>query len=186
MDNITDIYGTLPTPNVKRKFLPHIDMIEHYQFVTFRTFDSIDEFVKKIRNSNTINKLKEYNIDKYIDNSKKGYYLNGEVLEYLKSFLKSKDKDIYDLVSFVIMPNHIHILFKQNIALSKIMQILKGSTSFKINKMLKRSGAFWEQNYYDKVIRDEKHFNLVYDYIKNNPIKVGLKDYENRFYTIYE
>jgi len=107
-------------------------------------------------------------------------------LEYLKSFLKSKDKDIYDLVSFVIMPNHIHILFKQNIALSKIMQILKGSTSFKINKMLKRSGAFWEQNYYDKVIRDEKHFNLVYDYIKNNPIKVGLKDYENRFYTIYE
>jgi hypothetical protein len=44
MDNITDIYESkISTPKVKRKFLPHIDMIEHYQFVTFRTFDSIGQ-----------------------------------------------------------------------------------------------------------------------------------------------
>ena len=38
-----------------RKFLPHIDMVEHYQFVTFRTHDSLDDYVKKIRNADISN-----------------------------------------------------------------------------------------------------------------------------------
>ena len=39
-------------PPPRRKFLPHIDMIGYYQFLTFRTFDSLDDFVKKIRLEN--------------------------------------------------------------------------------------------------------------------------------------
>ena len=66
------------------------------------------------------------------------------------------------------MPNHVHILFKQNIELSKIMKILKGSTAFQINKILKREGIFWESNYYDKIIRDKNHFETVYEYIKKS------------------
>ena len=173
----------VPAP---RRFLPHVDLIGYYQFVTFRTHDSIDDYLKRVRNEDISSREKEYKIDQYIDLSTKGCYLNGDVLEYLKEFFISKDKSFYDLVSFTVMPNHVHILFKQNEELQKIMKILKGSTSFNINKILERKGTFWEENYYDKVIRDEAHFDTVYEYIKNNPIKAELKDYKERFYSVYE
>ena len=180
-----------PVKNVKngtapRRFLPHIDLVGYYQFVTFRTHDSIDDYLKKVRNEDISSQEKEYKIDQYIDVSTKGCYLNGDILEYLKEFFISKDKSFYDLIAFCVIPNHVHILFKQNDELKKIMKVLKGSTSFHINKMLERKGTFWEENYYDKVIRDEAHFHTVYEYIKNNPIKAELEDYKERFYSVYE
>ena len=173
----------VPTP---KRFLPHVDLIGYYQFVTFRTYDSIDDYLKRVRSEDISNREKEYKIDQYIDLSAKGCYLNGNILEYLKEFFIEKDKSFYDLVAFCVMPNHVHILFKQNDELKKIMKILKGSTSFHINKMLARKGTFWEENYYDTVIRDENHFHTVYAYIKNNPIKAELKDSKERFYGMYE
>jgi len=173
----------VPAP---KRFLPHTDLIGYYQFVTFRTHDSIDDYLKRVRNEDISNREKEYKIDQYIDLSAKGCYLNGSVLEYLKEFFISKDKSFYDLDAFCVMPNHIHILFKQNDELKKIMKILKGSTSFQINKMLGKKGTFWEENYYDIVIRDENHFDVVYEYIKYNPIKAELEDCKERFYGVYE
>ena len=169
-----------------KKFLPHIDMTGYYQFVTFRTYDSLDEFVYKIRTKDISDKKKEFKIDAYLDNSKKGAYLNGNILAYLKEYFVSKDKTFYDLVAFSIMPNHVHIVFKQNDTIFKIMQQIKGGTAYKINKMLQREGKFWEDNYYDKVIRDKRLFDIVYAYIKNNATKANLKDAKERFYSVYK
>lgn len=169
-----------------KKLLPHIDMVGYYQFVTFRTFDSLDDFIYKIRKKEISDKRKEFEINEYLDNSKKGAYLNGEVLAYLRKYFISKDKTFYDLVAFSIMPNHVHIIFKQNDNISKIMHNIKGATAFEINRMLNRKGSFWESNYYDKIIRNNEHFAVVYNYVKNNPIKAGLKDFEERFYSVYE
>ena len=169
-----------------RKFLPHVDMIGYYQFITFRTHDSLDDFIKKIRDENISSREQEYKIDQYIDHSPKGSYLNDKVLDYLHNYFIVKDKSFYDLVAFSIMPNHVHIFFKQNIELSKIMKQIKGTTAFEINKVLQRKGTFWETNYYDKVIRDEAHFEQVYDYIKYNAIKADLRDAKDRFYGIYK
>jgi len=178
-DNGTEV----PVP---RRFLPHVDLVGYYQFVTFRTYDSLDDFIKRIRSENIGSRKQEYKIDQYIDTSLNGCYLNDEVLDYLYGYFIEKDKSFYDLVSFVIMPNHVHMLFKQNIKISKIMKHIKGVTSFTINKILHNKGNFWETNYYDKVIRNQLHFEQVYDYIKYNGIKAGLKDVKRRFYGIYE
>ena len=164
--------------------LPHVDMIGHYQFVTFRTHDSISEFLKKLSNENIDTSLKQYKIDTYLDSSQNGCYLNGEVLKYLKNFFMQQDGVLYELIAFCIMPNHIHILFKQKKELGIIMKSLKGGSSNGINKLLCKKGRFWESSYYDKVLRDEKHFILTYEYIKNNPLKVGLD--KDRFYGVYE
>ena len=161
-------------------------MIGYYQFVTFRTYDSLDDFVLKIRQKDIPDRQKEFEIDQYLDNSLKGCYLHGDVLDYLKKYLISTDKTFYELIAFSIMPNHVHIVFKQNDNLSKIMQQIKGASSHKINKMLQKEGKFWEDNYYDKVIRDTKHFDIVYEYVKNNAIKANLKDAKDRFYSVYE
>ncbi len=40
--------------------LPHINQISHYQFITFRTKDSTDEFVKKLLSDKTTQTKKVY------------------------------------------------------------------------------------------------------------------------------
>ena len=83
------------------------------------------------------------------------------------------------------MPNHVHLLIQQKQELRIIMQKIKGVMAFQINKRLSRRGHFWEKSYFDKAIRNEKHFNIVYEYIKNNATKANLKDKDLRFYGIF-
>jgi hypothetical protein len=175
--------------------LPHIDLVGYYQFVTFRTYDSVDEFIRKWDFSPALsNKEKQLKIDEYLDTSANGAYLEGEVLEWLFEFLLSQDKKFYELVAFAIMNNHVHILFKPLQSLSKVMQRIKGVSAKKINELLGKSGRLWADDYYDKVIRDEKHFWVVYEYIKNNPLKIdncglpksGARVSLPRFYGVYE
>jgi len=166
--------------------LPHITTKGYYQFVTFRTKDSLDEYISKTLGSSLSNSKKQYQIDNYLDGSPNGSYLNGVVLETIKEYIIKQDKTIFDLISFAIMPNHIHLLFKETIKLSESMRLLKGGSSFLINRVLGRKGQFWANDYYDKTIRDEKHFRVVYEYISNNPIKAGLRDSQNRVYGIYD
>ena len=158
---------------MKYTHLPHVNIDGYYQFITFRTFDSVDEYVKKISSTNQPNQTKQQQIDDYLDSSTNGAYLNGKILEFLYEFLKSKDGVLCELVAFAIMNNHVHLLIKPLESLSKIVQSIKGGSAKIINEMIGKSGKFWADDYYDKVVRDEKHFAVVYEYIKNNPLKIG-------------
>jgi len=124
-------------------------------------------------------------IDEYCDKSNKGCHLNNELIQTVMTYLKELDPDFYQLIAVSIMPNHIHLLIQQRKELRQIMQKIKGTLAFQINKHLSRKGHFWEKSYFDKTIRDEKHFNIVYKYIKNNAIKANLVDKGSRFYGIY-
>ncbi len=167
--------------------LRHIDMKGYYQFITFRIYDSTDDYLKRVLGQNISNNKKQYEADIYLDNSKVGAYLNDEVLVVLFNFFKSKDKILYDLIAFVIMPNHVHLLIKPLQKLSLVMQSIKGSSAREINKLLDRKGKLWASDYYDKVVRDEKQLELVYNYIKNNSLKLGEAEASlPRFYGIYE
>ncbi|MDC9729237.1 MAG: transposase [Methyloprofundus sp.] len=158
-----------------------------YQFVTFRTQDSIDPFLMKLsKNTNLSVSAKEMQIDEYSDSLDRGCYLKDEVLHIVMQHIKSLEPDFYDLIAVSVMPNHVHVLFEQREKLSVIMQKIKGVTAFKINKILLQKGHFWCKSYFDKAIRNERHFNLTYQYIKNNAIKAGLIDQSLRFYGIYK
>ena len=166
--------------------LPHIDAIGSYQFLTFRTNESIDKYIKKLLSTQNIKtSLQQYEIDKHLDSSKNGSYFYGDVLEYLYHFLKEQDKSLYELVSFVVMPNHVHILFKQIKPISEVVRVLKAKSAINLNRLLGKTGKFWAGEYFDKVIRDEKHFEKVYKYIYENPLKVELS-LDFRYYSVYE
>jgi len=60
------------------------------------------------------------------------------------------------------------------IGLPRIYHALKSYTSKKANKVLGRSGAFWQIESYDHWIRDEREFWRVIEYIENNSVKIGL------------
>ena len=60
--------------------LHHVDLPNHYQFVTFRTNDSVGSFLKKIANQDILNSKKQLEIDQYLDKSIHGAYLIEDVL----------------------------------------------------------------------------------------------------------
>ncbi|UCN01108.1 transposase [Sulfurimonas sp. SWIR-19] len=164
--------------------LHHISLQEHYQFITFRTQESVDAYVQKILANDEKEHIKQFQIDNYLDSSKNGAYLYDEAIDVFIDVILQKDEHLYDVQIMAIMPNHIHILLKQNDDLGKIMQYIKGTSAVELNKLLHKSGKFWAEGYYDKLIRDEEHYVKVYNYIKNNPLKAGLKD--ERVFSKYE
>ena len=77
------------------------------------------------------------------------------------------------------MPNHVHlflsILNKIDVPqLDKWLQLIKGGSSFLINKALNRKGKLWAAESFDRYIRNEKHYKNSYCYIINNPQVAGL------------
>jgi REP element-mobilizing transposase RayT len=175
------------SPENKYRHLPHMDIKDHYQFITFRTQDSVDSYLRKLAGQNLPNSKQQLAIDKYLDQSQNGAYLTDDVLLFLSAYLRLKDAVLYELIAFCIMPNHVHLLIRPLDKLARIMRLLKGGSAKIINEMMRRKGRFWATEYYDKLIKDEKHFAVVHQYIKNNPAASGeAKASSPRFYSIYE
>lgn len=95
------------------------------------------------------------------------------------------DGERYELVSYVVMPNHVHVLFRplNGHVIGEIVKSWKGFSAREVNKRLGKTGSLWMDEYWDRLIRDEKHFERVRDYIRNNPLESGLKKGE---YLLYE
>jgi REP element-mobilizing transposase RayT len=90
------------------------------------------------------------------------------------------DGDRYALGAWVVMPNHVHVLVTPfgNVALGKIVQSWKSFTAKAINRLDGKSGAFWQSEFYDHVIRDEEQLRKLEDYIAQNPEKAHLRRQE--------
>jgi putative transposase len=85
------------------------------------------------------------------------------------------------MISSVVMPNHVHAVFVQNPEwpLEKLIRSWKGFTARKINALLERSGGLWQRDYFDRLVRDEKHFGNCVRYIRRNPEKARLSKDES-------
>ena len=75
------------------------------------------------------------------------------------------------------MPNHIHLVFELiegNKGMSKIMQSLKRTSARKCNLVLNRNGKFWQDESYDRLVRDDKELYFIIQYVLMNPVSAGL------------
>ena len=90
--------------------------------------------------------------------------------------LKFHDGKKYALDSWVIMPNHTHFLATpyEGVELAEIAHSIKSYTAHEANKILGRSGRFWQVEPFDRYIRNARHYSAVVRYIENNPVKAGL------------
>ena len=167
-----------------RGYLPHFEGGEILQFMTIHLGDAlpqkvIESWKIEIEREKDDEKLRQMIIkrEKYLD---QGYgecdLAKVEIAEIVKESLLRFDSVRYNLVSWVIMPNHVHFLIKplNNFSVSVIIQRFKSFTSHEANKILQKSGRFWQVDYFDRYIRDYEHFEKTVNYIENNPVKAGL------------
>jgi REP element-mobilizing transposase RayT len=106
------------------------------------------------------------------------------VAKIVADALRFFDGKRYRLGDFVIMPNHIHVLVAPapEHELKNIVRSWKGFSARQINRLLGRTGAFWQSETYDHIVRSEEQFGHYRGYIANNPVKARLKEGE---YVLY-
>jgi len=81
----------------------------------------------------------------------------------------------YELHGWVVMPNHVHVIFQPHTELSSIMRWLKGRTSRVANQILGRTGTpFWQNESFDHWIRSAEELEYLIEYVENNPLRAGL------------
>lgn len=88
------------------------------------------------------------------------------------------DGDRYVLQAWCVMPNHVHALIATNAdtELGQIVHAWKRFTTRRINEILGRTGPVWAKDYFDRYVRDDRHFETTKAYIENNPVAAGLCD----------
>ncbi len=92
--------------------------------------------------------------------------------------LRHFDAKRYALGPFVVMPNHVHVLFRllQGHRLESVLKSWKGYTAREINRLAGRSGALWQEEYWDRLVRSGPHWQRCARYIRDNPSRARLPE----------
>ena len=87
-----------------------------------------------------------------------------------------------ELYAYCIMSNHVHVIFRtlveeecgEDIELSKLLHSIKRHTAATCNKLLGKKSQFWQNESFDRLIRDEMDFFDKLYYVLNNPVAARL------------
>ena len=170
--------------------LPHWSQGEVMQFVTFRLGDALPrEKVLQWKSQSeafrntwpppwSVEVEREYHqrftmkLERWLDEgSGVCLFRDGSFRKILEEIFMHFQGDRVEHHAWVIMPNHVHLLFKPIAPIEKLVQAWKSVSAKRIGK-----GGIWQPNYRDTLIRDGEHFSNAVRYIRNNPGKVKLRE----------
>ena len=102
--------------------------------------------------------------DRQLDAARTGplWLGNPRVADMVVDALRFSERELklYALSAFVVMPNHMHVLWKPEYAVEVITRRLKGYTSLQANRILGRVGQrFWQAESFDHWIRTDGEFD---------------------------
>jgi REP element-mobilizing transposase RayT len=157
--------------------LPHFDVVGEPLFVTFRLHQSLP--ANRVFPPDSLTSGKAFlEMDRMLDQAQTGPKhlslpnIAAMVAEAIRDGARRFGR--YQLHSFVVMPNHVHLLVTPSVPSAKWLRTLKGFTAHEANTILGRTGnPFWQSESYDHLIRSGE-FDLIQRYIENNPVKAGL------------
>lgn len=167
-----------------RGYLPHFDGGEIAQTITFRLADSLPkkllaqwELELSHWNVREADIERRKRIESYLDKGLGSVWMSQpEIARAVENAMLHFDGIRYKLPAWVVMPNHVHALLipLEQFLLEDIVHSWKSFTANQANRILKRTGQFWQAEYFDRFIRNTKHYFAALDYIEQNPVKAGL------------
>jgi REP element-mobilizing transposase RayT len=158
--------------------LPHFDVVEQPLFVTFRLHGSLPG--NRIFPPQQVTSGKSFvTMDRLLDQAAAGprFLQQPEIAQIVADALCSGEYQFkrYELHSFVIMPNHVHILITPHVVATRWLGPLKGVTAYHANRSLGRTGQpFWQEESYDHLVRSPVEMARIRSYIEQNPVSAGL------------
>lgn len=163
----------------QRGYLPHFDAPHITQFITIMLADSFPitrraEWEPFLQEGSDNEKRKK--LESWLDRGHGECWLKrDDVAAAIEEVILAHDGKEYRLHAWVVMPNHVHaVIDVWDLPLTTILHAWKGKSARAANKLLKQSGAFWQQDYFDTVVRDAEHRKKAVKYTENNPVKAML------------
>ena len=163
----------------ERGYLPHRDEPGLVQFVTFRLADSLPPHLADLRsgpNPPEEAREKQLRFEASLDRGTGVCHLRRPAIGILMvDTLKHFHASRYNLLAWVVMPNHVHVLFETgDCPMAETIQAWKSVSARKINQILQQSGKVWAEDYWDTYMRNPGQVNQARKYIENNPAKARL------------
>src|SRR5215211_6550199 len=179
----------------KRGHLPHWEQSGATYFVTFRLADSLPADVLAQWRDERANWLKlhpqpwnwktardymrkfEEEREHWLDQGHGSCLLREpQAAAILAESLDYFDRQRYLIDSYVVMPNHVHVLFKPlgEHSPEDILHSWKSFTANALNRKINHQGALWMHESFDTIVRDTEHLRLCREYIAKNPKKAQL------------
>lgn len=118
-------------------------------------------------------------LDRLLDEARTGpFYLKQPQIAALVVTAIHHSADVlghYTVHAFVVMPNHVHMLLSPRVPLPRLTKTLKTFTARRANQVLGLTGnPFWQEENYDRLVRNRREFDRIHNYIENNPLRAGL------------
>jgi putative transposase len=90
--------------------------------------------------------------------------------------VKSGHGRFYDLAAATVMPNHVHMILKprDRVDLSRIMKEIKGVSARLLNQYRNTKGQVWQEESWDRILRNAGEYDEKLRYMYDNPVKEGL------------
>ena len=162
-----------------RGYLPHFDMPGLVQFINYRLDDAVPagqrhEWAELLKIDDELKRRTR--IEEYLDRGRGSCLLREpRAASVVEGNWLHRDGQDYRLLAWVVMPNHVHLLVEiWQTPQSKLVKDWKGYTGRRVNRVLGRRGQLWQDDYWDRYVRDEAHYRKVRRYIEMNPVKAGL------------
>ena len=161
-----------------RRHLPHVYETDRSVFLTWRLYGTLPRH--RAFPAETVTSGQAFaTMDRLLDEAREGpFYLRQpaiaamivEAIQYNAGVLGH-----YSLHAFVVMPNHVHLLATPVVPLPKLTKSLKGITAKRANAMLALTGnPFWQEETFDRTVRNQQEFEKIRNYIEANPVRAGL------------
>jgi len=157
--------------------LPHLYGIDQPIFLTWRLHGSLP--ANRIFPPETTSGEAFVAMDRLLDRAREGpmYLRRPEVAQMIVGALLHREQHLrhFELHHWVVMPNHIHVLITPRVAVSKLVHSLKLRTALEGNRLLGLTGQpFWQDESYDRLVRNAEEFQKIAKYIEENPVSAGL------------
>jgi len=112
--------------------------------------------------------------------------LNPHERDVIASILKYFDNQRYDLLAVVVMPDHVHLLVKprNGFLLHQIVHTWKSYSAYKLQRNFCRRNRIWQDEYFDRIVRDQDELIEKVQYILNNPLKIMPEMHDYRWVWI--
>ena len=168
-----------------RRNLPHYSQKDAIYFITFRLAGSLPkEVILRLRENQCLPRIKHsrpsfVKFDDYLGShlERPQWLKDPRIARLVADAIESGDKCLYTLFGYCIMANHVHMIIRpldSDRPLCPILQLLKKNTALKANKVIGRSGQFWQHESYDHIVRNAAELERIMKYVWNNPVKAGL------------
>ena len=165
-----------------RGYLPHWDPGNRPIHLVLRLYDSIPKHLlarweEELRGAPDREDQRRQRIEAALDQGMGACWLKQpNVARVVADALNHFNGNRYTLHAWVIMPNHVHALTTPAAAVTlfSIMHSWKSFTAKQANGLLERTGQFWMEETYDRVMRNRKEVIATKAYIEQNPVAAGL------------